>query len=93
MVLGWWTGWYNDDVDIRSTDSIVDLVEHNVLSPSSLKSDRPSRYIVYLDGVGQSGQSYTPDVVEFIEALQSALPPNQIGGHDPDIEPIAPITF
>jgi len=64
--LGWWAGWYGDGLDTLTTAPV---------SPARLV-DRPSRYIVYLDGVGQSGETYTPDVVEFIQALQAALPKN-----------------
>ncbi|WP_019501452.1 hypothetical protein [Pseudanabaena sp. PCC 6802] len=72
--LGWWSGWYDDDVDIHSADSASRPVDRSVAERFSSRSDRPSRYIVYLDGVGQSGQAYTPDVAEFIEALQAVLP-------------------
>lgn len=34
----------------------------------------PSRYVVYLDGVGQSGEAYTPDIVDFLNAFTPALP-------------------
>ncbi|MGV0028887.1 CAAX protease [Phormidesmis priestleyi] len=68
--LGWWAGWYGDEVDTH--DSIVRF-------PSQILSQRgsgrlPSRYVVYLDGVGQSGEAYTPDVVDFLEALEPVLP-------------------
>jgi predicted Abi (CAAX) family protease len=62
--LGWWAGWYGDGVDTRTPAT------HTPITPG----DRPSRYVVYLDGVGQSGETYTPDVVEFVQALQAALP-------------------
>ena len=65
--LGWWAGWYGDEVDTRSRP-VVSLV-------SNPQSDRSiARYLVYLDGVGQSGSEYTPDVEDFIEALQAVLP-------------------
>lgn len=67
--LGWWAGWYGDEV------------ESAVLVPSAQVSDqplsleeRPSRYVVYMDGVGQSGEEYTPDVVDFLADLAPALP-------------------
>jgi len=67
--LGWWAGWYGDEVETHhnvSTDSS--------LSPLNQNEQNVTRYAVYLDGVGQSGEAYTPDVVDFIEALQPVLP-------------------
>ncbi|GAB4369753.1 MAG: hypothetical protein Kow00121_09920 [Elainellaceae cyanobacterium] len=62
--LGWWAGWYGDEVDTHD------------ITPIATQPGQPegaSRYMVYLDGVGQSGEAYTPDVVEFIQALQTVL--------------------
>jgi len=67
--LGWWAGWYGDEVDTREVSSIPSMP-----GQSGATDDRPSRYIVYLDGVGQSGEAYTPDIVDFLKALQPALP-------------------
>ncbi|MFM7427488.1 MAG: Yip1 family protein, partial [Elainella sp.] len=64
--LGWWAGWYGDEVE---TEDMVPLPEQDQPHPVS-------RYVVYLDGVGQSGQAYTPDVFDFLEALEPALPPD-----------------
>ncbi|MBD2089830.1 CAAX protease [Microcoleus sp. FACHB-1515] len=63
--LGWWAGWYGEEVDTHSGMATV---------RSNGECDRASRYVIYLDGVGQSGEAYTPDVVDFLEALQPALP-------------------
>ena len=65
--LGWWAGWFGDQVETYPA---------NVPPPSTTdgKPGAISRYIIYLDGVGQSGEAYTPDIVDFIEALQPALP-------------------
>jgi hypothetical protein len=68
--LGWWAGWYGDNLDSQPTAS-------NQTAPA--ESSRPnlvSRYVVYLDGIGQSGQEYTPDVMDFLNALKPALPPD-----------------
>jgi predicted Abi (CAAX) family protease len=65
--LGWWAGWYGDEVDTHDVTPVTPQLDQQ--SQRSI-----SRYIVYLDGVGQSGEAYTPDVVEFIQALQSVLP-------------------
>jgi predicted Abi (CAAX) family protease len=63
--LGWWAGWYDDELETYNSTT----------PPPDRSSDRPiTRYIIYLDGVGQSGEAYTPDVVEFIQALQAVLP-------------------
>ncbi|PSB23645.1 CAAX protease [Stenomitos frigidus] len=64
--LGWWAGWYGDDVDTSQT-----AVNVAKASPSDASI---SRYVVYLDGVGQSGETYTPDVMAFLNALKPALP-------------------
>ncbi|BAU10920.1 hypothetical protein LEP3755_14120 [Leptolyngbya sp. NIES-3755] len=62
--LGWWAGWFGDEVETEgfAQSSIVRGV------------NRPDRYVVYLDGVGQSGEAYTPDIEDFLTALQPALP-------------------
>jgi predicted Abi (CAAX) family protease len=66
--LGWWAGWYGDAIDIHAPHR----------STVAQRGDRSARvitrYVVYLDGVGQSGETYTPDVAEFIQALQAVLP-------------------
>ncbi|MBW4526240.1 MAG: CAAX protease [Phormidium tanganyikae FI6-MK23] len=64
--LGWWAGWYGDEVDTRQV-SAVQTVDRAI-------AKLPSRYVVYVDGVGQSGEAYTPDVADFLQALQPALP-------------------
>jgi predicted Abi (CAAX) family protease len=65
--LGWWAGWYNDELN-ASPVSVTD----QSTSPSSPKSI--DRYIVYLDGIAQSGEEYTPDIEDFLRALKPALP-------------------
>ncbi|MGA9380057.1 MAG: CAAX protease [Phormidium sp.] len=65
--LGWWAGWYGDQVD---TDPVSKLPP----PPVNQNHQSISRYVIYLDGVGQSGEAYTPDVVDFIQALQPVLP-------------------
>src|SRR5215469_16069295 len=61
--LGWWAGWYGDQV---GSDA----------APSSRRSNGAgiSRYMIYLDGIGQSSSSYTPDVETFLDALEPTLP-------------------
>jgi predicted Abi (CAAX) family protease len=69
--LGWWAGWFNDD--IATHDDTLSPVSSSALPPPTDPS--VDRYVIYVDGVGQSGQFYTPDVVDFIRALKPALPP------------------
>ena len=58
--LGWWAGWYGDDLDTSQT------VDNAAIATSMANSNNPvSRYVVYLDGIGQSGEDYTPDVWTF----------------------------
>ncbi|NDJ17989.1 CAAX protease [Myxacorys almedinensis] len=66
--LGWWAGWFGEEVETAnlSRSSTINLAPRRVT--------RPDRYVVYLDGVGQSGEAYTPDVEDFLAALQPALP-------------------
>ncbi|MGF1491155.1 MAG: Yip1 family protein [Microcoleaceae cyanobacterium] len=66
--LGWWAGLYGDEVDTSAAtgQSFVAAVE--------IPESEFSRYIVYLDGIGQSGETYTPDVEEFLDTLEPALP-------------------
>lgn len=71
--LGWWAGWYGDEVD---TESASASTVPPVPLPANQTNQPISRYIIYLDGVGQSGEAYTPDVVDFIQALQPVLPEN-----------------
>jgi len=69
--LGWWAGWYDDEVD--TTINAGDLA----LSNARLEGgDAPliSRYIVYLDGIGKSTFEYLPDIEEFLNTLAPTLP-------------------
>jgi predicted Abi (CAAX) family protease len=67
--LGWWAGWFGDEVDTSQT-----LITRPTIEAVSGKETEIDRYVIYLDGVGQSGQAYTPDVEEFLAALKPALP-------------------
>lgn len=70
--LGWWAGWYGDNLD--NLDNLpIETVPSRPVRQSGAQN-RPSRYVVYVDGVGQSSEEYTPDVVEFVRALQAVLP-------------------
>ncbi len=68
--LGWWAGWFGDGLDTSAAEVSPPA------SPAGVAPERPdiSRYVVYLDGIGQSGEEYTPDVEDFLTALKPALP-------------------
>jgi len=67
--LGWWAGWYGDAVDTATADAAS-----TAIAPAASPETAINRYVVYLDGIGQSGEEYTPDVEEFLVALKPALP-------------------
>jgi len=62
--LGWWAGWYGGEI------------QSDVSNPGATNSGATgiSRYLVYLDGIGQSSSTYTPDVETFLDTLTPALP-------------------
>jgi predicted Abi (CAAX) family protease len=64
--LGWWAGWYEDDVD--TTINAGELARPTT-DPTGFK-----RYVVYLDGIGISSFEYLPDIEEFLDTLAPALP-------------------
>jgi predicted Abi (CAAX) family protease len=78
--LGWWAGWYGDEVN--PDYAVTPSPAPSAASSSAASADGSTapgderRYVVYVDGVGQSGQNYTPDVVEFIQMFQTVLPEN-----------------
>ena len=64
--LGWWAGWYNDEIDTT--------INTGELARPLTSSRKISRYIIYLDGIGQSSFNYLPDVEVFLQALTEVLP-------------------
>ncbi|RMF63631.1 MAG: CAAX protease, partial [Cyanobacteria bacterium J069] len=74
--LGWWAGWYGDDLDTAIADSTFSALPPSSAPAEMPSGDRPtvSRYMVYLDGIAQSGEEYTPDIEDFLTALRPALP-------------------
>lgn len=64
--LGWWAGWFEDEVD-----TTINVGE---LSEPVADLDSISRYLVYLDGICQSDFKYLPDVEEFLDTLTPTLP-------------------
>lgn len=71
--LGWWAGWYGDEVEPAPLAAQATTIQ----SPADQQSE-VSRYVIYLDGIGQSGEEYTPDVEEFLTALYPALPKEMV---------------
>lgn len=73
--LGWWAGWYGDDLDTEGTTGGARASRPDSEGTRNASGPpHPARYLVYLDGIGQSGQEYTPDVETFLRALRPALP-------------------
>ncbi|WP_448601510.1 CAAX protease, partial [Thermoleptolyngbya sp.] len=74
--LGWWAGWYGDDLDATAVNSSPSETAQTGLKGWQTNPDLPqtNRYLVYLDGIAQSGEEYTPDIEDFLNALKSALP-------------------
>jgi predicted Abi (CAAX) family protease len=66
--LGWWAGWYGGDVRTA--------LSRNAAATAAAGDHAITRFIVYLDGISQSGERYTPDVEAFLDALASRLPRN-----------------
>lgn len=72
--LGWWAGWFGDDLDTSA--AAAPLTTDSAAQVGSSDRKHISRYLVYLDGIGQSGEEYTPDVEDFLAALKPTLPPD-----------------
>ena len=62
--LGWWAGWYEDIPNIPPSDS----------QTQPTRRQKTTRYVIYLDGISQSKFVHTPDIQEFFDALEPALP-------------------
>jgi predicted Abi (CAAX) family protease len=67
--LGWWAGWYGEDLDT------VTVTQSTTIDPLP-KDGTVEHFVVYLDGIAQSGSEYTPDIEDFLTALKPALPDN-----------------
>ncbi|HEY9762625.1 MAG TPA: CAAX protease, partial [Trichocoleus sp.] len=63
--LGWWAGWYGDDVQ---------TVEAAADDPLPEAAANCHRYAVYLDGIGQTSTEYQPAVDHFLTELDKILP-------------------
>ncbi len=67
--LGWWAGWYGDPVETTSQN--LGRFQESLLERPTI-----SRYVVYLDGIGQSTFDYLPEVEQFLDELAEDLPDN-----------------
>ncbi|MGE5656932.1 MAG: CAAX protease [Actinomycetota bacterium] len=65
--LGWWAGWYGDP--IQTTTENLGKLQEQVSAELAI-----SRYVIYLDGIGQATFDYLPDVERFLDDLALALP-------------------
>ena len=64
--LGWWAGWYDDDLD---TASYPGTLEEPIPENTDIR-----KYVIYLDGICQSHSQYLPEVELFLNELAAALP-------------------
>jgi len=64
--LGWWAGWYGDSLDTTPNSSAK--------SQPTSQQNAVTRYVIYLDGIGQSTFDYLPDIQEFLDTLAPVLP-------------------
>ncbi len=88
--LGWWAGWYGDGIETYveyPPATIGSDAESTVagrgelpmqLSASRADAPKPTRYIVYLDGISQSSVDYPKRVQNFLNTLEAALPPDMV---------------
>ncbi|MGF1537653.1 MAG: CAAX protease, partial [Elainellaceae cyanobacterium] len=75
--LGWWAGWYNDEVDVTvNAGELVTAGDGLARTADGAMSQPISRYMVYLDGIGKSTFEYLPDIEDFLDALGRSLPPS-----------------
>jgi predicted Abi (CAAX) family protease len=72
--LGWWAGWYGEEVETYPNFEDQANLATVSLSSTPNSPQQISRYLIYLDGIGQSGTAYTPDIMDFLNALQVVLP-------------------
>ncbi|MFB2880008.1 CAAX protease [Floridanema aerugineum] len=65
--LGWWAGWYGDPIE--TTKQNLGKLQEQVPAEIAV-----SRYVIYLDGIGQAKFDYLPDVERFLDDLAKVLP-------------------
>lgn len=65
--LGWWAGWYGEGIETNRRTSIA--------TPDAISAlPTAERYVVYLDGIGQTTRDYQPAVANFLMELTQRLP-------------------
>lgn len=65
--LGWWAGWYGDRLDNATT-------QPGILTTPIVPGQAATRYVIYLDGIGQSNYQHLPAVEHFLAELEIILP-------------------
>ena len=75
--LGWWAGWYGDEVDAAEALAEADTERaREAIYPAFERDDREyARFIVYLSGIQSvSDATYVGREAQALEALREALP-------------------
>lgn len=73
--LGWWAGWYGDGIETHITYKLPEyLSAANAKQKRAPKTQTPSRYIIYLDGISQSCADYPARVQNFLDTFSAAIP-------------------
>ena len=75
--LGWWAGWYGDGIETRIDAELPAYLSSPTCDPDANRV-RPSRYLIYLDGISQSSEDYPVRVRNFLDTLSAALPENMV---------------
>ncbi|MGD1865867.1 MAG: hypothetical protein ACFB0D_15055 [Phormidesmis sp.] len=76
--LGWWAGWYGDGIETHITCKLPSRLSAPKIADPLADATRPSRYVVYLDGISQSCADYPQRVQNFLDTLAAALPPDMV---------------
>lgn len=63
--MGWWAGWFGEEMG--PADNIGQLA-------TTASTDRIRRWVVYLDGIGQSSLEAQPEGEDFLRRLAATLP-------------------
>ncbi len=71
--LGWWAGWYGEDVLDRAT------WEKDLTAAPTAGTNEADHYIVYLSGIGSiTGSSIPREELPFLEELQQQIPGSRV---------------
>lgn len=66
QAMGWWAGWYGDEIDTRMNPGEL---QEDIKVDDSIR-----KFVVYLDGISQSQHRYIPEVERFLDELAAILP-------------------